>query len=284
MNKHPILFIKDVDRIDCAIWQDESGIYGQSWYADIQISGPLDANGFVEDFSKLKSIVRATIRTTIDHALLVAMPAVDISEENDDLLLESGTWTYRGPRSSIYLFEHAVNADTVSQELEILCREALPESIHDVRITLREEQSAEGVFFCYTHGITGHEGNCQRLFHGHRSLIEIYVDDKRAPKIEQQFASEILKSSVHIVGRNQINTEGDLMTIRYRGGQGEFFGTIPRDRTLVIDGETSIETITQTLVCRLPELLRDYSYRTVSLHCFEGIGKGAIAQIVNPDA
>ena len=47
------LFINDIDRIDCAIFDPSIGVVGQSWAVDVTVYGKLDANGFVYDFSNL---------------------------------------------------------------------------------------------------------------------------------------------------------------------------------------------------------------------------------------
>ena len=65
------LFIQDVDKIDCAIFDPSVGVVGQSWYVDITVSGQLDSNGFVYDFSHLKKLVKQVLKASLDHTLII---------------------------------------------------------------------------------------------------------------------------------------------------------------------------------------------------------------------
>ena len=107
------LFIKDVDRIDCATFEPNQGVTGKSWYVDIYVTGQLDSNGFVYDFSHLKKLVKSVLKNTIDHALLIP---IQVSRWNTKLLIKvsfgpssqgrlsgiDSTWTYKCPKGAVY--------------------------------------------------------------------------------------------------------------------------------------------------------------------------------------
>ena len=71
MFKQGTIFINALDVIDCALFDDEHGIIGQSWYLDVQAQGRGDHNYFVSDFSYLKQKIRNFVRLKLDHRLLV---------------------------------------------------------------------------------------------------------------------------------------------------------------------------------------------------------------------
>ena len=59
-------------------------------------------------------------------------------------------------------------------------------------LSFQHEEDEEASFFCYTHGLSGYEGNCQRPFHGHRSKIVIYQNDRRRKALENDKKTETI--------------------------------------------------------------------------------------------
>ena len=72
------LFIRDVGKIDCATFDPSQGISGQSWYVDVWLTGMLDENGFVFDFSPLKSLIKQTLSSTLDHSLIIPVQSQSV--------------------------------------------------------------------------------------------------------------------------------------------------------------------------------------------------------------
>ncbi len=298
------LFINDIDKIDCAIFDPSVGVVGQSWYVDITVAGQLDSNGFVYDFSHLKKLVKQVLKSTIDHTLVIPVQSklVDYKETDRGELWSlqaksrltgvNAYWTYLCPKGAVYPMR-AINVtrEVVEAECSRLIRHRLPEEISSVEVHLRKEDVVSGqAFFRYSHGITGHEGLCQRLFHGHRSLIEVYVADERRHDLEQWIAHEVLGSIVHFASSKQlVNPPSDLksgtrpertepLTISYKGTLGEYEATVPANRVFITEDETSIESI----AFELATLIANEGIEIggpIKVKCFEGIGKGAIAEI-----
>lgn len=46
-------------------------IHGHSYHLEVTIKGPVDAEGFVMDFSQLKKIVKSSVVEQLDHALVL---------------------------------------------------------------------------------------------------------------------------------------------------------------------------------------------------------------------
>lgn len=298
------LFIHDVDKIDCAIFDPSVGVVGQSWEVDITVSGQLDSNGFVYDFSNLKKLVKQVLKASLDHTLIIPVQSKLVHYQDTDrgelwrlqaksrLTGVNSEWSYLCPKGAVYPIRSVqVTREIVEQECSRLVRHRLPEEIHSVEIHLRKEEVGAGQsFFRYSHGITGHEGLCQRLFHGHRSLIEVYVADERRHDLEQWLAHEVLGSVVHIASMSQlVNPAEGLrpgvrsenqspLTIAYTASMGRYEATVPANRVFLVEGETSIESITQELARLIGNEGVDLG-APIKVKCFEGIGKGAIAEL-----
>lgn len=298
------LFINDIDKIDCAIFDPSVGVVGQSWYVDITVAGLLDSNGFVYDFSLLKKLVKQVLKSTVDHTLVIPAQSKLVHYQETErgelwrlqaksrLTGVNSDWSYLCPKGAVYpMRAMQVTREIIEAECSRLIRHRLPEEISSVEVHLRKEEVVSGQsFFRYSHGITGHEGLCQRLFHGHRSLIEVQVADERRHDLEQWLAHEVLGSVVHIASLKQLvnppagvksgtranNT--DPLTISYKGSLGDYEATVPANRVFLVEDETSIESIAYELA----KLIANEGIEIggpIKVKCFEGVGKGAIAEI-----
>lgn len=283
------LFIADVDRIDCAVFDQSLGVIGKSWFVDVMVEGALDSNGFVYDFSILKKMIKKILKESVDHALIIPILSesvqFELNQTNESWSLTTDhnkeVWNYSCPKGAVYpIRAHRITRDLIASECSKQIRHRLPEAIEKVQVTLRSEESSDDTFFCYTHGITGHQGLCQRLFHGHRSKIDVFVNEVKRPDLEKYIAKDLFKSHVHIASRDQIldrgSEEADSVHITYTSNAGTFTGEIPSHRVFLVPHFTSIESISNHLAQHLKEHLGTTDM--VRVHCYEGIGKGAIAR------
>jgi 6-pyruvoyl-tetrahydropterin synthase len=294
------LFVRDVTKIDCATFDPASGVSGQSWHVDIAVSGTLDDNGFVVDFSPLKSLVAQVLKSTIDHALLlpVGSQMVQYSETNTGehwrlhakarMSQTDCTWDYLCPKGAVFPIRAiALKTNVVEQEIARILRHRLPETIRHISIKLREEKTKPTeATYRYTHGIKGHGGLCQRLLHGHRSRLEVHIGEERRPDLEHFVAREIFGSNVHIATLDQIKSgngevgyrskKDDPLTLAFTGSLGSYEVTLPSSRVFFVERETSVECIAKqiALVIKREESPKE----RVRVVCFEGINKGAVAE------
>lgn len=330
------IFLRGITTIDMAIFDPMRGILGDSWQVDAVVAGAADHNGFVYDFSKFKSRVKSTLKATVDHALLVPRESENISCQSTTLDRESWsfTWgdskpntcstkeltkeykaepktqklTYECPTGAVFCLPgHQVTKDNVAAEVSSILMRELPHSVRSVQLQFRKENIADSqASYRYTHGITHHDGLCQRLFHGHRNIIEIFVNGGRRPDIEAWISEELFNKSIHIAGTNQIesgpyqvrvksNSQTPLI-LSYQAKDGVFSATIPSNQVFVIEGETSVENLAGQLARTIREKSRFDSHiaidpipqgsfsskisdsDSIEVHCFEGIGKGAIGR------
>ena len=297
------LFVNDIDRIDCALFDPSIGIVGQSWFVDVEITGSLDENGFVYDFSHLKKLVKAVLKNSLDHALLIPIMSTHVhyqeSNQGEIWNLKAKTkltgacsdWEYKCPKGAVYPVRTIkVTKEVLEQECAKLIRHRLPPTIQRVAVNLRPESSkATDAFFRYTHGITNHEGLCQRLFHGHRSRIEVEVAGERRHDLEQFIAHDIFGSIVHVASLNQVIESSvelqprkkakEIFPVRlsFEGSLGHYEACVPSNRLFLVAEETSIEFIARELAVLIAEKTQLQS--GIRVRCFEGIGKGAVAEL-----
>jgi 6-pyruvoyl-tetrahydropterin synthase len=272
-----------------------------SWFVDLTLTGPLDGNGFIEDFSLVKRAVKSCLKATLDHALILPSTAdgsVDCKPHGEsslsvNLLASDGRrWSYIAPMGAVYqLVSDKVDASTVSEALarELADGYLLP-SISDVAVTLRAEAGDHpDCYFTYTHGLPGHQGLCQRLFHGHRSRLEIEVGGVRRADLEKKITQEFFGGHVHIATEDQIVAghcpplcekarQEKPLTLGFHGSLGKYHATLPAASVVVVKDSTSIESLTNQLAIIGRRLVGD-SAGPLRVKCHEGIHKGAIATV-----
>ena len=292
------LFVRDVGKIDCALFDPSQGIIGQTWYVDVWLTGTLDENGFVFDFSPLKSLIKQTLASTLDHSLIIPVQSQSVQysewESGERWILKSKArgeskdtkWDYFCPKGSVFPV-HSVSLKTsvIEAEFSRILRHRLPPTVLGLAVKLREEAiAATEASYRYTHGIQGHNGLCQRLFHGHRSRIEIYIGDERRPDLEHFIAREIFSSNIHIASLGQIKSgAGEIgrratsdapITLSYAGTLGTYEATLPSNRLFFVESETSVEAIARELARFVKR--EEKTNEVVKVIAYEGIDKGAI--------
>jgi isocitrate dehydrogenase len=244
------------------------------------------------DFSLAKKILKQNIDLILDHACAVPTLAtgLEFKKRGDEIELSFANFRYRAPAQAFTLLsEPEINLHSITKFLEEKLFPLLPTNITKLKIELSEDTSfGEVANFRYSHGLRYHDGNCQRLFHGHRNPIQVFVQGLRMPSYEQFLAK--LCEDVHFVAAenllNRFAIDLPLETrspqhpllgeIRYRSTQGEFFGEVPVKNLIVLADEPSIENIA---AFALKTLQKEFSLKDqrIEVRAFEGLNKGAIA-------
>ncbi len=292
------LFIRDVGKIDCATFDPSQGISGQSWYVDVWLTGMLDENGFVFDFSPLKSLIKQTLSSTLDHSLIIPVQSQSVQygewESGERWILRSkargeskeSKWEYLCPKGSVFpVHTVALKTSVIEAEFARILRHRLPPTVLGLAVKLRDEQIAPTeASYRYTHGIQGHNGLCQRLFHGHRSRIEIYIGEERRPDLEHYIVREIFCSNIHIASLSQVKSgkaqvgycgsSEELVTLSYAGTLGQYEATLPSKRVFFVESETSVEAIAREIARVIKR--EEKTNEVVKVVAYEGIDKGAV--------
>ncbi len=272
------LFVDNLTNVDFSYLHPQRGLLGETWLASTQLDGHLDQQGMVCDFGVVKKTLRDWLDEEIDHRLAVPTqsPNLRLQQNNGVIELE---WKFggqqlfcRAPAQAIALVDaEQITPDSVSRWSKNQLRPLLPNSIDQLGLDF-EAEAIDGSFYHYSHGLKKHNGNCQRIAHGHRSRIHIWQNGLPAPQLEAQWSKTF--TDIYIGTREDIiEQQGDRTRFAYRTSQGEFELTLPDHCCYMIDTDSTVELIAQHLA---DELKRQYPADSIKVKAFEGIGKGAI--------
>lgn len=278
------LFVDHLTVIDCSVLSVARGLIGASYIVDIELQGPLDQQGMVLDFSTVKKQIKRLIDETVDHKLLVPSRYVGIQvayqgeqvslqfRDQQDLL-----WQHSSPAVAIAQIPlDDIDAKLLTPWLQSQIQEQLPKNLQ-LKLTLREEV-IDGADYCYSHGLQKHQGACQRIAHGHRSRIDVFIDDTKSSSWEYTWAKRF--HDIYIVTANHIHGEAfdgetPMLLLRYRSEEGEYFLNLPKKRCHVIDTESTVEHI----AAHIAEVTqRESGANKVTVRAYEGVMKGAVAE------
>ncbi|MBT5559108.1 MAG: hypothetical protein HOJ88_04380 [Proteobacteria bacterium] len=274
------LFVDNLTVIDCSLLDSELGLSGASWIVDLSLSGNLDDESMLLDFGVVKKQVKALIDAEVDHKLIVPSASVhcDITTDNNSSEISFSSksnqnFTVTAPNSAFCILpSERINTEGVTAYLNDRLRALLPENISVIDVHLRYEIRDNAVWFRYSHGLKKHNGNCQRITHGHRSRLEIYVDGVRDNVLEKEWVKRL--DNIYIATREDLERSSDYINeFSYRADQGTFKLSLPKDRTYLVDCDTTIEEIAQTLANTVASGI---SGKNVKVIAWEGVDKGAI--------
>ncbi|MBY6063055.1 hypothetical protein CWI80_00670 [Pseudidiomarina sediminum] len=289
------LFVNDLTVIDFSYVCPERGIVGESWIVDIILDGSLNEQSMVLDFGQVKKQIKRIIDDAVDHKLAIPAehPYTHVTHSDD----QNSHWVdfMRPNHRSIHLFCPAeafayIDADRVTKASVIaylrgIIKRELPGNVAGLQLTLREEV-IDGAYYHYTHGLKKHDGNCQRIAHGHRSRLQIFVDDTRQPELEALWAErwqDIYLGSTEdrceptalqrSVAAQQL-TSSTHVAYAYEADQGRFELLVPTQENYCIATDSTVECIAEYLAAQVRS--EQNPAGKIRVLAYEGVGKGAI--------
>lgn len=279
----PRLFIENLTAIDCSVLDPKRGLIGASWAVDIELQGELDHQSMVFDFSKVKQTIKRVIDEEVDHKLLVPIDYAGTSitwEENMLLNFECSDGAlikHSSPANAVcQIAAKRVGRNQVVAHLTEVILKALPSNVQELDLSLRKESCA-GHFYTYSHGLKKHDGNCQRIAHGHRSQIQIMKNGKRHATLEKKVA-KLWKDIYLGSSEDVVEHKAGRIRFAYTSDQGQFSLELPEERVHLMDCDSTVECIAEHLLELLVQEQADSkSPVQLSVRAFEGIGKGAVA-------
>ena len=288
------LFVNDLTVIDFSYCCQQRGIVGESWIVDVLLDGALNEMSMVLDFAVVKKQIKAIIDDAVDHKLLLPMKnsciAVNDSAHNNDheyvdLISQRASYFLQSPKCAFAKIESdTINIESVTEHLTKIILDQLPQNVQGLKLTLRPE-NISGDFYHYTHGLKLHDGNCQRIAHGHRSTINILQEGKRVPKLEKEWCLRwkdiYIASEVDRIGKEKIelsdfahnNLTPDHHYFSYTAPQGRFDIAVDNKVLDVVDCDSTVELLADFIA---RQLVADNN-NEITVVAFEGVGKGAIA-------
>ena len=278
------LFVNHLTVMDFSYAHAERGILGESWIVDVELHGDLDEQGMVFDFGHVKKQLKKAIDDLYDHRLLVPKGLAQLSACKVENLLELDWQDNQGRRYQHISPENAVvllpvdeiTPEAVTPFIEQQVFRVLPANVKKLSLRVHAENLTTP-FYHYSHGLKKHDGNCQRIAHGHRSPLEIYLNGERQPALEQQWADTW--KDIYIGTREDVAdtyTENDVEYLRfaYEADQGVFELTLPASCCYLIDTDSTVEHIASHLA---DQIKAANPQSEVLVRAYEGVWKGAIA-------
>ena len=286
------LFVKELTVIDSSVLDYHRGIIGQSWLVDIVLHGELNDESMILDFGIVKKRIKSAIDELVDHKLIIPSQAefCHISQNDEHTYIDA--WPERGgsvhlacPAQAFALLPTGqISRSSVAAYLNEQLLAHLPANVQKLEISLRDE-AIDGAHYSYSHGLRKHSGNCQRIAHGHRSMIEIFSADKRDLNLEAQWALRwqdiylaedcdlVEPGQLHLshVGMQALTAQHHCFS--YQAPQGLFQIAIHRDVVEILPTETTVENIAQYIA----DTLAPQCQQGITVYAYEGVGKGAIA-------
>lgn len=281
------LFVDNLTVLDFSYFHPIRGVVGESWIVDVELVGELNEEGMVFDFGHVKKLLKAALDSGMDHTLVLPanLPGLSLREaDNGERILAEYhnsrgalRFQYASPREAVYLVEtDDISIDSVRPTLEAHLNTLVPHNVSQVVLRLRSEL-IDGPFYHYSHGLKKHQGDCQRICHGHRSRIEVYRNGQRDPEVERDWASRF--EDVYLITEDDIldgqPEDSDLIHIGYDAQQGRFDVWLPAARTEILKTDTTVELIAAHLA---NSLAAEYPQDRWRVRAFEGVMKGAIAE------
>ncbi|MFP8966045.1 6-pyruvoyl trahydropterin synthase family protein [Pokkaliibacter sp. CJK22405] len=274
------LFVDNLTVLDCSFLDDTDGVCGASWQVNIELDGDLDEQSMLLDFGNVKKLIKRLIDQSLDHTLLVPEqnPAVQITRTDQasvTIIVPAFGLKTSGPAQAYSLIPvEKLTEETIARHIERVLKAHLPANLNDVRITLEEEQG-KGSFYRYSHGLKKHDGNCQRIVHGHRSTLQIWRDGVRDSTTEECWSQRW--KDIYLGTREDLTGQDEThFHFAYEANQGAFSVSLPRDRCEIIDYDTTVEELTRYIAETLSQEAPQHEWK---VRGFEGIGKGAIVKI-----
>ncbi|WP_394133150.1 6-carboxytetrahydropterin synthase [Shewanella maritima] len=285
------LFVKDLTVIDFSYLCPLRGMVGESWIVDVLLDGGLDEQNMLLDFSKVKKTIKNTIDDVADHRLLIPTACNHVRWQQQgervwmDFESDKGSIHLACPSQAFALIPtEVIDFESVNTFLQKALKEALPDNVQGVSLTLRNEV-LDTPYYHYSHGLRKHDGNCQRIAHGHRSPVTVFENGVAAPKWDEYWAKRwhdiYLASTEDVVAVDSLSlsaqataTDSSHYGFHYQAPQGDFQLAMPKDCCDIIPHDTTVELLAEFMATSLLEMTPTSDFKVIA---FEGIGKGAIS-------
>lgn len=289
------LFVNDLTVIDFSYCCPARGIVGESWIVDVLLEGSLNEMSMVLDFAVVKKQIKAIIDDAVDHKLLLPMldDAIRVEassyragHEFVDFTSKQGSYNLQSPSCAFAKINtKQIDIASVTAYLTNIILEKLPKNVQGLTLTLRPE-IIDGAYYHYTHGLKLHDGNCQRIAHGHRSKIHIYKNGQRSTELENAWslrwqdiylaseADRIALTDIELSDNAIANLMPDQQLFSYFAPQGRFDIAVPSAILDVVDCDSTVELLADFIVRQLKQQAPNDEFKVVA---FEGVAKGAIA-------
>jgi 6-pyruvoyl-tetrahydropterin synthase len=279
------LFVDNLTNVDFSYLDDERGLVGETWLASVLLDGGLDQTSMIWDFGVVKKVLRNWLDDELDHRLLVPTKSERLSYEIKDNRItlswnfgSGDVLTMDAPLEAVALIDaKRINEKTAAQWSIKQLESFFPENLEHIQLTFEAEE-INTAYYHYSHGLKKHDGNCQRIAHGHRSRIQIWCEGVRDKDLENNWAERW--SDIYIGSKDDListcDDEKGQMHFAYDAPQGHFKLSLPKRVCYIMPCDTTVECIAG----HIAEVLHNENPKSrITVKAFEGLNKGAIFEI-----
>ena len=286
MAKLTTLFVEKLSTIDFSYLHPEHGIVGESLIVDISLTGDLDNIGMIYDFGHIKKRIKLTIDDIADHKLLIPtqLKNIDIKQTPEQITIEGhyGDQCYfyhHSPEQAVALIETTtITPESITAHIQQALKVHLPDNVSELVIHLYPETNS-GPYYHYSHGLKFHDGNCQRIAHGHRSKLLVYRNDQYDRAITSAWCdcwqAIYIASETDLSARYQRNYH-DMMQFSYTSPQGDFQIDLPAKQVELVAFDSTVEYITRYIA---EQIKQQYPNDKITVKNYEGVDKGALVTV-----
>ena len=281
-----ILFVNALTVIDFSYLCSKRGAVSESWIVDLTLHGKLNDESMVLDFGLVKKQIKGIIDECIDHKLAVpnAIDGEVTKEQNhttlDCLFGEKYHLAMSAPNQAYcFIDSPEINEASVIEFLIATIMPHLPSNIEKIEIELKPEHS-KSFYYHYSHGLKKHDGNCQRIIHGHRSQVGISLDGMAMPRLQKEWADKwqdiylaTAEDKISASDLKHITAKNDDVCFAYTAQQGYFEMAISQARCDILPCDTTVECIADYLAGQVKLTNPD---NEVKVTAYEGVAKGSI--------
>lgn len=279
-----LLFVDNLTNVDFSYLDPTRGIVGETWLANIRLHGELNEQSMVCDFGQVKAITRQWLDTELDHRLAVPVQSERLTYRHDDHMLELRWQLDSGdfidllcPRESIALVDSAeLSPESVARWCASQLMQAFANPLQKLELNFTTE-AIDGAYYHYSHGLKKHNGNCQRIAHGHRSRIDIWLDGVKSAQLEQQWSERwrdiYIGTREDIIGEPTLNNRS-YYQFAYQAPQGQFRLSLPQEQCYIIESDTTVECLAEHIAS---VIAREHPRCKLRVRAYEGLNKGAEA-------
>ena len=284
-----ILFVNSLTVIDFSYLCNKRGAVGESWIVDLTLHGKLNEESMVLDFGLVKKQIKGIIDECIDHRLAIptglngTVSEFDEHKTLDCTFGENNHLAMSAPHQAYCMINaNEVTVESVTEFLIATILPKLPDNIEKIELSLKPEHS-QSFYYHYSHGLKKHDGNCQRIIHGHRSQIGISLDGISMPRLQKEWSQKwediYLASSedqINAPDLKYITAKADDVCFAYTSAQGYFEMAISESRCDILPVDTTVECIAEHVA---GQIKAQYPEKAVKVTAYEGVGKGSISYV-----
>lgn len=291
------LFVERLTNVDFTYFDVKRGLVGETLWVDIQLSGLLNHDHMIWDFAEVKYQLKQLIEDYIDHKLLIPTQAkgVEVTLNTDHTLdcrlldLDNRIYRYHAPRVAVCLLDVVEITPLSLQALLTHHLQQHPKLTSILaplkcELMLYADPSTQGEhnepYFHYSHGLKQHQGPCQRIVHGHRSQLKIFLDQRRSPALEQLWVQrwqDIYLGYEQDLQRTYTDKGVGYSEFAYHSAEGFYQIQLPDDKVYCLTQSSTIECIAAYLAGKIQA---DYPHQQLRVQVYEGVQKGAIHELM----